>query len=542
MLSTQGPSEGSAKSRFLSGSAAAVLLLSVFVIGSVPVFFNLFNHDAGWYLVAASRLLNGDRLYVDIIEPNPPLIIWLSVPTVVFARVTGLSEVLAFRVSALLLIGGSLGLAGWALRRILPDRPGGRLGLSLLAIAVLLPLAGYEFGEREHLMFAMILPYLVMAAATSVGHRFGGPLAVLAGVLAGLGIGFKPHFAILWLSVEGYLVGSGPGRRTWLRAENLAVMATGFSCVVATFVLTPDYLVMVRWLWPIYRYCANVSWRSMVDHPAVMLSVIAWLCYPMVQPRGAYRELCRVFLIVDLSLLAAAVLQSKGYSYHYYPAAASAIVLLGLLFIESREPIADRRAWAGVLGGGLAAALLIVAAGDRIFDARLWGAEPIGSNTYYGRLARLARAHAAGGSLFVFSPAVIDAFPMVNEVGATWASRHPCLWFLAGLYPGPLRSSPPESYRSMAAMSPAERLLFDSVIDDLLRDRPDLILVDEGPRLGVYCIQPFDYLAYYGRDPRFAALLREYEPLPRLGDFHPYRRRAGVARRDLTIRQASRGR
>ena len=47
------------------------------------------NHDVAWYLVATDRFLDGARLYRDIIEVNPPLVFYLTVPPVAVARLTG---------------------------------------------------------------------------------------------------------------------------------------------------------------------------------------------------------------------------------------------------------------------------------------------------------------------------------------------------------------------------------------------------------------------------------------------------------------------
>lgn len=525
----------------LPRSASIALLVAGFGLGAAPVFLGLLNHDAAWLLHAAGRVLDGDRLYVDVDETNPPLIVWLHFVPVLLAKAAGVSEVLAFRLLVLLAVAGSLGLSGWTLRRSLPGRPGGRLLILLAALAALLPMSGYEFGQREHLLLTMTLPYLLMAAARGAGVSIGGAPAWTAGLMAGLVIALKPHFALLWLGVEGYLAAGACGWRAWIRPENLAVIAVGLVYAIAAPILAPEYLALVRWAWPIYTACGAVGLVAMLDHPAVMLSIIAVLCYSMARPRGPCREIARLLLIADLAFLGSVFLQHKGYSYHYYPALAASTMLLAVLFVDSRDPIAGRPRWAGVLGGGLAAAMMIVAVGDRVADSRVWGAEPIRSDTPYGRLARLVKVQAAGGNLYVFSPAVIDAFPMVNEAGVGWTSPHSCLWFLAGLYHGPDRSTPPESYRSMAAMGATERFLFETVVVDLLRNRPDLILVDECARPGVFCVQPFDYLAYFGRDPRFAAFLRDYEPMPREGIFRPYRRRAGIPADALTIRGPARG-
>ena len=46
------------------------------------------NLDVSWLLVAGERLLDGERLYVDIVEINPPMSVFAYLPGIVLARAT----------------------------------------------------------------------------------------------------------------------------------------------------------------------------------------------------------------------------------------------------------------------------------------------------------------------------------------------------------------------------------------------------------------------------------------------------------------------
>src|SRR5215813_700280 len=63
------------------------LALTVLVVFLAPL-----THDAAWYLVATRRYLDGARLYVDLIEVNPPLMFWLMTPPTWLGRALGLSD------------------------------------------------------------------------------------------------------------------------------------------------------------------------------------------------------------------------------------------------------------------------------------------------------------------------------------------------------------------------------------------------------------------------------------------------------------------
>ena len=48
------------------------------------------NPDVAWLLTVAEKWLDGSRLYVDVLETNPPASVWLYVPFVQLARLTSL--------------------------------------------------------------------------------------------------------------------------------------------------------------------------------------------------------------------------------------------------------------------------------------------------------------------------------------------------------------------------------------------------------------------------------------------------------------------
>ncbi len=63
-------------------------------------------------------------------------------------------------------------------------------------------LPGQDFGEREHLLLALVVPYLLLAAARASGREIPAAAAVLIGLLAGAAFALKPHFVLLWLAIE----------------------------------------------------------------------------------------------------------------------------------------------------------------------------------------------------------------------------------------------------------------------------------------------------------------------------------------------------
>ncbi len=257
---------------------------TAFGLGVLPVFLGLLNHDDAWLLHAAARVLAGDTLYVDVVETNPPLIVWLNFLPLLLARAVGISEVLGLRLIVLGLIASSLLLSQMTLCRVLPDRPAGRRFLLVLSLFILLPLTGYVFGEREHLLLALVLPYLLMAAGRAMERPMDGVLPWVVGAMAAFGILLKPHFVPLWFAVELYVARVRRDWRIWLRPEALIVAAMGMTYAIAIVAITPDYLKLVMWARSVYSESSLVFVSSLIGEPAALVSMMAWLGFMFVRP------------------------------------------------------------------------------------------------------------------------------------------------------------------------------------------------------------------------------------------------------------------
>jgi hypothetical protein len=481
-------------------------MLAVFGLSVFPVFLGLLNHDDTWLLYAANRVLAGDTLYVDVVETNPPLIVWLNFLPVLLARAVGIWDAIALRLIVLGLIATSLFLTQWTLCRALPDRIASRRLLLVLSLFILLPLTGYVYGEREHLLLALVLPYLVMASGLAMDRPMEGVVPWLVGIMAGLGILLKPHFVPLWIAIEVYIVCVRGDWRVWLRPEALIVVALGLIYPIAIVVITPQYLTMVKWAGSLYLVSRQVSPAFLISEPEALFSMMAWLGFLLVRPRGDLRRCCELMLVANICVLSAVLIQYKGYRYHYYPPIASAMLLLGLAC------------------GGLLAILAGQAVADRVNETRMWREYLDSPDSQLGRMVRLAKEHAKGGSIYTFSPALVNGFPLVTYSRVGWASRHPCLWFLPALYAEDFDKSA-IVYHPIEAMSNTERSLFESVVDDLLKHQPLLLFVDAAEPKWVFNRKDFDFLDYYSQDPRFAAFLRQYELISRVNSFQVYRRK-----------------
>ena len=502
---------------------AAGLGLGIAVIGLVPQFRSRTLPDIAFLLHAAGQVLDGARLYVDILEINPPLIVWLNLPIVAAARWLGIAEITSYRVAVVLLLCASLAACRWMLKHEEADH---RRVLLLLIAFALFVLPRLDWGEREHLTLALTLPYLLLAVARLSGRSPGRPAALAAGAAAALGIAIKPQFVLLWLAREGVLMTAR--RRPRPTAEGWLIVGCGAAYLAAVALWTPEYFALVRELGgPYQQFIRNpVLVTALLGEGAafalgaMLLAAGLWRC-------TADRGLPLVLIAALAACYLAAVLQLKGWRYHFYPALALAWILLVILAMRAERPLAR---WTDRLFASVAGAAALSLAAIAVVACLLQAGDPLDprydADPSVGQLIPIARQTAAGRDLIVISPNMASGFPLTMYAGARWPQRFSNLWPLVAAYDSAIQSPAPIALRDSAAMTPLERRVLDIVAEDLAgADAPLMLVLRTGPDEPKWGMRRLDLLAFLARDPRIARLLAGYERLGVAGQYVVYRRR-----------------
>lgn len=471
------------------------------------------NHDVAGLLSFTARWLDGEALYRDLLEVNPPLIFLLNAPAVLLGRWLPGGPVMAFQ----LLFAAGCGGAAWAAARAWP---GGALARASAggALPVLVLLPGYAFGQREHIMLVLALPYLVQAARRAAGERPPGRLAAAA--VAALGFALKPHFLLLPAAVEALLLARRGRGAAWRDPVPWAMAAVwlGYAGLVA--LAFPDYLrVMLPWAAGGYFGVNHVGWWDIVASPRLLppvlaLALLAWPAW------RSGRALPQVLVAAGLAAAVAAAAQGKGFPYHALPAqllAVLAALALAQAWLERAlpRPAANRRqaaaasAWAlGLLG-----------------LAGLLGPEAPWSELHYRAsqtplLAALFAREAAGGRVLLLSPAVAPVYPALTYAGVRNIFPAMTIWPLQAAYARCPATTPP--FHAPEAMDPREAWIFARTAELFARQRPRLVLLSDDRRMPG--CDGFDSLAYFARHPLFAAALRRYVRAADVAGYQVWRR------------------
>ncbi len=415
--------------RRLAIPVVAFLLL----LGLILEFGRPINHDVAWTLEAARASQAGAVLYRDILEINPPLIFWLSGLVNRGADVTGMAPAPVYRLGTLLLAMASA-LALWHFAPA-EHRTGAAALLLLLAVLGI----GWDFGQREHLIVLLAIPFVAMSA-----DERRHTTAVVAGCAfaAAIAICFKPQYALVVALTAGLL----------LRGRRLAValgmlILTGAAYLAAIKAFSPDYVGAVELLGPSYVRWATRPQSSLMGQPAVFVPALL-LALEAMAPRNRSKWTV-AWLAAATASASVVALQAKGFHYHYFPAIAFAV-------------LAAHSMRGGPHGSAalLLASLTIVPLAEPIWSpgVRRWRASQREAITALG-------FERPGASIVAITPALPEVFPAVTLAGLRWQGTFPHVW-----------------WPFVEVTSPADRRRRDSLTTRLVHDVavgvPDLIAIE----------------------------------------------------------------
>lgn len=499
------------------------------------------GHDQLWCLYVAGRMLHGVRLYgPEILESNPPLIMWLLLPTTGLAHVFHLPATVLFKTAVLVVEAASAATCVSLLRRTV-RRPALALmwGLLFAFLLVFAVMPARDFGQRDHLLAILCLPYLVAASfelrsqlpSTSLSAVFPKPLArLLIGVAAGLGIALKPHHALIPLFVEGLLLTCRRSLRPLLRTEPWTILLTCLLYLLAIRLVTPAYLTDVL---PILRstYWAigplklpGLIAQSLQLHLLIVITVAVFLACR--RRADATRPLTEILLAAGAAGTLAYYLQGTGWYYQQLPALSFFALALALELAPSLSRLSAPN-WLPAAATALSLLALALTTHFMGYPFTPERSFPITSPdpTFFSNLA-------PGTPVAILTTMVDDSVPPVAKYHLLWAQRTNNLWIL----PAILRNEDPQSngrpQPPLRTIAPATLAALDRdqhryMVEDLERWQPQLVLVQRCQDPAVHCQvledRHDDLLAWFERDPAFRTLwAQHYRPLRSSGEFDAY--------------------
>ena len=431
-------------SRGWRADAVALAILGVVLLFVMTtVIRSPLKDDVAWLLWVAKKWLAGRELYVDLVEVNPPLVIWLYAIPAAIASWFHLAPKLA---STLFFASILLGSAWWTAcllqgRAPLLER---RLPVFSLIGTLLLVLPGVEFGQREHLLAAVVLPYIALFVRALEGEREPLIQAAIAGAIAALGCAMKPSYGLALVMVE--VVGLIRGHRR-LRLAPAAFVATTGLYGVAVLVFEPDFLTKaVPLALALYGGTDTSVWHILMESQNLLFgqAVALLICWYSQESMGQHSSFLRHLYLALVAFAVACtvlfVMQGKDWFYHRLPATTATVLALLLWLSVVLTAHAGRLGIQGptlpwrrlAMPMGLAVAALIAFGVANVQRIRPWveaASEPNLSTEV--KLVKLITREKAK-TYIAFSEWIALGFPVVNDSGVSWASRFDSMWALKG--------------------------------------------------------------------------------------------------------------
>ncbi len=285
--------------------------------------------DPLWLMLLCDRLLDGQIAYLDFLENSPPFAILIYMPPVLAARAFRVAREPMLLAYVFGLSGVSLGFCGWLLARAGRFADVGKAG-ALAATASLLLLPSYTFGQRDHIVLILALPWLTLMGPRGSGERPVGWAALIAGTAAGMTFAIRPHYALSFALVLTY-VGWRRGFLRLLRyAEVDAAVVSALASVAVSAVFFPYYvtrmLPIVNDLYIPFRFPLDV----LIAQPPVLAWALLFAALVIWREplKKSHFAMCAV--AASIGALCAHLLQGKGYPYQCYIAVALQFVAFSI--------------------------------------------------------------------------------------------------------------------------------------------------------------------------------------------------------------------
>lgn len=383
------------------------------------------HHDVAFLLDTGYRVLSGQLPYVDFFEVNLPPIFYVSALPVWISQWSGTGVIL---VTHLLVFALTLSSAIMVDHLLVHVRKSGltlpvsrHLVPFLVVIAILIPML-FGFGQREHLLIILFIPWLLLRWLRASGGQYPALPAFLLGIVATIGFTLKPHYIFMIIAPEMLLL---LRRRRWTMLVQPEIGGALFVAIIALMYALMFPQVIDAYLTDVmpltlagYDVLGNLSvFELTVLNPGMYVPMLLLVVGMIVGWRkGAYALLLQSLSIALAGAIFGFAIQGKGWPYHYFPAIGLCLWITALLIARKREtvqpkitPVLDRR----LVTGGLLAILML---GCIALAGQLWASLPYGSGDE--DIIEVIQSHTSStGEVMLLGTLLYEIYPTIIQAG-----------------------------------------------------------------------------------------------------------------------------
>jgi hypothetical protein len=461
-----GPAEALRNPISLEVKVAAMIAAALAI--AIQTLWIPIDADVSWLITVCERVLSGERLYIDILEVNPPASVWLYLPLVWLAQTIGARPE---AVVAAGFVAGGLASAFTTLRiasRL--DRSMARpfLACALPFIALVLPMA--LFAQREHAAVLLALPVLAALAVIAEGGRLNRRAVAASGFAAGLIVIIKPYF-LLAVAI--------PALWTAWKRRSVAPLVSGLIAgglaialyAVGILVFAPAYFAWLPVIAHTYGPMHESWWKLLLAptfYPAICIGLLM-----MLRP-DKVPVLAMSWILGAAGFLLATFAQAKNYPNHLLPEAALALAAAAAV-LDLPGVVRGRRLLVSL-------ALAFVGA-CQMYQWMILPDPAVAS--------AIKRVAPPTPSMIALSPQLTTGHPVTRNVDGRWVGSRAGLFTASGAAHAGLKDPiARDAYREDV----------DSFGRDVAAHSPDVVLVSRAAKKSLM------------REPSIAAAMSPYRP------------------------------
>lgn len=479
----------------ITGFLMVALALAAQLVGYI-------NLDDAWLLDVAGRVVGGERLGVDVIESNPPLIIYLMEAPVYLAKLFHISHVTGFIIYIEI-----IGLV----TTVITFTQVKDTSLRLCLIFIIFFLPGVVFGEREHIFIMLAMPYFV-----SQWRKEKAPLwyLIVSGLLAAVGVSLKPFFVIIWLATV--LTKMVLDRRffAFLNWQDLLIGIIGGAYLLYVVFVEKTYMASVFPL--IYKYYGafgtdKIEALQQVGRLIMLFQLPFWMMFYL--NRNMVTRALYFLNFGNLASIIMIALQQKTWLNYFYPAHffgfLENILLIAAVFANSKL------LWNKV-AAILASIVVTVLIGYAVVANIRVGLRLADGETK--QLVQMFNKYAGNKPVYVLSFDLGVIYPALNYSNAYYRGHYGHLWMMPGMFMDRPKNGDKVIFKKPEEMNVDEKNITQIVLADMKKNPPALVAVTESKyydrRIGIF---QFNLLEYFSQNAEFKDIWSHYDKLAKIG-------------------------
>lgn len=493
----------------------SILAWSVILVGALHSLISqthyFLNADVAFLTQMALYGQPGD-LYTQYFEINPPLIVYIYRLFLVPYYLGDWSVVSSLRISMIGYLLGITVLCHYYVVKLPIRQPYIWIAAIGLSLVFVLPAA---FLQREHIIAAAMIAYLCMILCRMQNQSCSVAIQWLTLTLAGLSVCLKPQYVTVFVLLDIYYLWTARRLSLLFRWQNLYLGLLGATYITYVYFAHPSYFdnvaplakqTYIAYFEPIYSLLTRV----------VLLAVVSYLPYRYLRHVTQSPQTIDCLYVTLAAAFVAYVLGRAGFSYHLV----LVFALLGIVSISSwlyaASTLSQRFSIKHLVQFLFFSAILVFlrqfhfididrvnyeTAATQLLAKHSYAPEKvIEHNPYHVVYNAVSEVTQPGEQLYAFSARLFVGQPITIHLEQKWAGRFPVLW------PLPESLKHPESEDSQQRL----QLVSQIVTEDILRNQPKVILVEESEQLLRYP-KGFDFIEHFSQYPEFADAFQHYE-------------------------------